>query len=97
MFLDTSNSCTISVRVQPRASRDRIAGWRDGVLRVSVSAPPLEGRANAAVLELLADRLGVAKSRLRIVRGLSSRDKAVAVDGMVEDEVLTRLNGRGTP
>ena len=93
MFRNASNGCTISVRVRARASRDRIAGWRDGVLRVSVTAPPVGGRANAAVLELLAGRLGVAKSRLRIVRGLSSQDKAVVVDGMDEDEVLARLEG----
>ncbi len=52
-YLDGPNSGTISVRVQPRASRDRVLGMRDGTLRVSVTAPPHDGKANAALLELL--------------------------------------------
>ena len=89
--MDSSNSGTISVRVQPIASRDRVLGMRDGALRVSVTAPPHDGKANAALLELLADALGVAKSRLRIVRGHSSQDKVVAVEGMSGGEVQRML------
>ncbi len=88
-------SGTISVRVQPRASRDRVVGFRGGALRVSVSAPPHGGQANAALLELLAGTLGVAKSRLRIVRGHAARDKLVAVDGMAGEEILRRLDAGG--
>ena len=79
------------MRVQPRASRDRVLGMREGALRVSVTAPPHDGKANAALLELLAETLGVAKSRLRIVRGHSSRDKVVAVDGLDAGEVRRML------
>ncbi len=82
---------TLSVRVQPRASRNRVSGLRDGFLRVSVTAPPQDGRANAAVLELLADTLGVAKSSLRIVRGHSARDKSVYVEGMSTGEIQRLL------
>ena len=85
------NECVISARVQPRASRDRVLWMRDGALRVSVTAPPHDGKANAALLELLADTLGVAKSRLRIARGHSSRDKVVAVDGLDAGEVRRML------
>ena len=87
------NGCIISVRVQPRASRNRILEFRDGTLRVSVTAPPHDGKANAALLQLLADTLAVAKLRLRIVRGHSSRDKLVAVDGLEAGEVIQRLDG----
>ena len=87
----SSCGCTISVRVQPRASRNRVGEYRDGALLVSVTAPPQDGRANAALLELLAEALGVAKSRLRIVRGHTGRDKVVAVDGLTGDEVDHRL------
>ena len=83
----------ISVRVQPRASRDRVMGFRDGMLRVSVTAPPEGGKANTAVLELLADTLGVAKSRLHLVRGQASRNKVVAVEGMDAGQVLGKLGG----
>ena len=90
--MDGSEGCAISVRVQPRASRDRVLGFRDGTLRVSVTAPPRDGRANAALLELLADGLGVARSRLRIVRGRAARDKVVEVEGLAMEEVRMRLN-----
>ena len=69
-------------------------GYRDGALRVSVTAPPVEGKANAAVVELLADALGVAKSRVRVVLGHTSRDKLVGVDGMDEEEVRRMLDGQ---
>ena len=94
--MNGSADCTISVRVQPRASRNRVAGFRDGTLRVSVTPPPQDGRASAALLELLAEELGIARSRLRILRGHASRDKLVAVEGMAETDVQ-RLLGSGGP
>ena len=90
-LIDGSEGCTLNVRVRPRASRNRVGEYRDGALRVSVTAPPQDGRANAAVLELLADTLSVAKSRLHIVRGHLSRDKVVAVDGLAAEEAQRRL------
>ena len=90
--LDGVGGCMINVRVQPRASRDRVLGFRDGGLRVSVTAPPQDGRANTALLELLADGLGVARSRLRIVRGHTARDKVVEVEGLTMEEVRIRMN-----
>ena len=68
-----------------------MSSYRDGTLRVSVKAPPHGGQANVALLELLASELGVAKSRLSIVRGLTSRDKVVAVEGLAEEDVLELL------
>ena len=85
--IDSGNNGYIRVRVQPGASRNRVSGSRDGAVRVSVTAPPQGGRANAAVLELLADALGVAGSRLSIVRGIKSRDKVVAVEGLASEDV----------
>ena len=90
-FIEGSNGCTLSVRVQPGASRNRVGEYRDGTLRVSVTAQPQDGRANAAALELLAGALGVAKSRIRIVRGHASRDKMIAVDSMTIDELERRI------
>ena len=65
----------LAVRVQPGASRDEIVGWRGAALRVRVSAPPQDGRANAAVTRLLAAALGVAPSTVELVRGAGGRDK----------------------
>ena len=70
---------TLSVRVTPRASRDEIL--RDGAdLKVRVTAPPEDGKANAAVTKLLAKALGLPKSRLTLVRGETSRDKSFRID-----------------
>ena len=84
---DAGVNCAITVRVQPRASRNRVAGYRDGAVRVSVTAPPHGGRANAALLDLLSDALGVAKSRLTVIRGHSSRDKVVVVEGLAAEDI----------
>jgi uncharacterized protein len=65
----------LAVRVQPGASRDEIVGWQGAALRVRVSAPPTDGRANAAVARLLAAALGVAPSTVELVRGAGGRDK----------------------
>jgi uncharacterized protein len=70
----------IAVRVQPRARRDEIAGERDGVVLVRVTAPPVEGKANDAVRKLIAKRLRIAPSRVSVARGSSSRDKLIEVE-----------------
>ena len=75
------------VKVQPKASRDQVVGYRDGVLQLRVVAPQDKGRANAAVVALLADALGVEKSRVRIVRGQSSRDKVLTVESLTPEDV----------
>ena len=72
----------IEVRLQPRASRDEILGLRDGVLHVRVSALPVAGEANRALCRLIAGRLGIAVSRVEIVRGERARRKVVAVAGI---------------
>jgi uncharacterized protein (TIGR00251 family) len=73
---------TLSVRVQPRSRSDTLAGLREGVIIVRVTAPPLDGRANDAVCRLLAGVLGVRTSSLTILRGERGRDKVIAIDGL---------------
>jgi uncharacterized protein len=72
----------LMIRLQPRAKRNAILDERDGVLRVSVAAAPVEGRANAALCKLIAKRAGIARSRVSVIRGERSREKVVRVDGM---------------
>ena len=81
----------LHLRVQPRASRDEILGWQDGVLRVRVAAPPVEGEANAAVVALVARALRIAPSTVRVVGGERGRDKRVRVAGLTDADVRTRL------
>jgi uncharacterized protein (TIGR00251 family) len=76
------------VRVVPGASRQGIVGWQtDGRLRVRVSSPPEHGRANRALLRLLAGHMGVKSSALTIVAGGNSREKRIHVDGVRPDRV----------
>ena len=83
----------LSVRVQPRARATVLAGWMpDGTLKLKVSAPPEDGRANQAVAELLAAVAGVRKAAVRVVRGAASRIKVVEVDGLDEDELRSRIS-----
>ena len=83
----------IAVRVTPRARSDEILGERDGVLRVRVSAPPVDDRANAAVCRLIAKRVGVRPQSVAVVRGARSREKVVRVDGLSGRELARALAG----
>jgi hypothetical protein len=69
----------LEVRVQPRASRSEIAGLHGGRLRIRLQAPPVDGRANAALIEFLAAAFGVPRARVIIEHGLASRDKRVRI------------------
>lgn len=68
--------------MQPRARRNEIVGWRGEALLVRVSAPPLDGRANAAVCALVAERLGVRQAAVSVVRGARGRDKLLEIEGV---------------
>ncbi|MCD6726167.1 MAG: DUF167 domain-containing protein [Solirubrobacteraceae bacterium] len=84
----------LRVRLTPRAGREEVLVRDDGVLAARVNAPPVEGRANAALERLLAKALGVAPSRVRVVRGARSREKTVRVEGLSADEARARLRER---
>ena len=81
------------IRLQPRARRDEVVGERAGAVVVRVTAPPVDGRANAALCALVARAAGVAPSRVNVVRGHSSRDKVVRVEGMAHDALRSALLG----
>ncbi len=90
----TVTGVVLMLHVKPRASRDEIGGEHDGALKVAVTAPPVAGKANAAVIKLLAKAFGVSRSSIEIIGGTSSRRKRVAIDGIsVADarEALQRL------
>lgn len=72
----------LTVRLQARGGRNAIKGERDGVVRVSVAAAPVDGRANAALCKLIAKRAGVARGRVRVLAGERSREKVVRVEGV---------------
>lgn len=82
---------TVEVRLTPRGGRDELVGMREGVLLVRVAAPPVDGKANAALCRLIAKRVGVAPSRVTIVRGEKARDKVVRVEGIDEHSLIHAL------
>jgi uncharacterized protein YggU (UPF0235/DUF167 family) len=82
----------IEVRLQPRASRDELVGFRDGVLQARVCAAPVQGEANRALCRLIARRAGVSPSRVEVIRGGHGRSKLVAVAGLGLQELLDALS-----
>jgi uncharacterized protein len=84
-------SCTLALKVIPNAPRDEVAGWVGAALKVKVHAPALEGRANAALAEFLAERLGLPRRAVTLVQGGKSRHKVVRIDGLTRDEARRRL------
>lgn len=83
---------TVAVRVQPRASRDEIAGEWEGALKIRLRAPAIEDRANEALCEFLADVLKTPKSAVRILSGERSRTKRVEIRGVSAQQVLALLS-----
>ena len=70
---------TIDILVQPRASRAKIGPMHDGRLKIAVTAPPVDGEANAAVVELIARRLGIARGDVEVIAGAGSRRKTLRI------------------
>ncbi len=87
----TGGHSLLRVRLTPRASREQVTLLDDGSLAVRVSAPPVDGRANAALERAVADALGIAPSRVTLVRGTRGRQKTLRVDGLDEGAVRRLL------
>jgi uncharacterized protein len=81
----------LCLRVQPRASRDEIAGITGNAIRVRLTAPPVDGAANDALLRFLATRLEIPRSAMTLVSGHTARTKVVALNGVSAEEVGRRL------
>jgi len=88
---ETAAGVSFSVRVQPRASRTAIVGVMGDALKVTVAAPPVEGKANEALIRFFAELLEVPRSSVEMVSGGSSRNKVVRVAGVSADAIRARL------
>ncbi len=82
----------LRVRLKPRSSRQRIEGIEEGYLVIAVNAPAVGGRANKALIEILAEKTSQSKSSFRIIRGETSRLKTLRVTGLSRDELIGRLD-----
>jgi uncharacterized protein len=87
----SSGDVLLPVAVQPRASRNAVAGLHGGALKVQLTAPPVEGAANDACLRFLADLLGLRRARLSIVKGTKARHKLIRIADISIEEIRARL------
>jgi hypothetical protein len=83
--------CTLSVRVHPAARRNAITGEHGDALKVSVTTPPNDGRANAALIAFLAKRLGIPRPSIDLISGSTNRTKVLRISGITAAEVEARL------
>jgi uncharacterized protein len=88
---ERDGAAVFAVRVQPRASKDEITGEMAGALKVRLQAPAVEGRANEALIEFLAQLLKTPKSAVRILSGERSRTKRVEIRGVTQQQILALL------
>lgn len=77
----------LKLHVIPRGSKNEVIGWRDDVLCIKITAPPVEGAANSAIVKFIADTLGVRKSCVELVSGKKSREKTVKIIGLSGDDI----------
>ena len=86
------NSNYLYLKVTPNAARSTITGYKDGVLQVKIAAPPIKGKANRELVALLSRLLGVNKSAMSIVKGQTSRNKVITINGLSGKEISERLS-----
>ena len=84
-------SARISIKVKPRASRNKVEGWEEDALVVRLTSPPVDGAANSSLIKLLAKKTGIAKSLIRIVSGEKGRLKVLEFDGIDLEDLRERL------
>ena len=90
-LVEHAEGCILPVRAQPGARKAGILGEYAGALKVAVTAPPEDGRANKALIELLARALNLKRSQVKLLSGETSRDKRFVVQGMPKRELATLL------
>lgn len=86
-----AEGATLAVRAQPGARRNAVLGEQAGALKVAVTAPPENGRANAALVEVLKDWLGVKRSQVELIAGQTSRNKVFLIRGVAADALTARI------
>ena len=91
-IVEHAEGCVVQVRAQPGAKRNGVVGEQNGSLKVAVTAPADQGKANKALVEVLADALGVKRSQVELVAGPSQREKRFLVRGMDAEQLRSRVN-----
>ena len=88
---DVADGCTLAIRVHPGAKENDVTGLHAGAAKISLTAPPVDGRANEALIEFVADRLRIPQSRIALLSGTTSRMKVLRITGKSVAEVQAAL------
>ena len=89
---DSAYGCTLPIRVHPGAKRNEITGEHDGAVKISLTTPPTDGRANDALIAFLAERLNVPRASIVLLTGATSRSKVVRIEGKCAAEIQAALD-----
>jgi|APDOM4702015248_1054824.scaffolds.fasta_scaffold281814_2 hypothetical protein len=92
---EAQEAVTLGIRIQPRASKNGMARMADGTLKIRLTAPPVDGAANEALVLFLADAFGVPRSQVEILSGLTARRKVVRISGVSEGDALKVVREAG--
>jgi len=82
---------TLTIQVQPRAKRNEVIGFENGILRLRIAAPPIEGKANKEVISYLSDVFDIPKSSIDMERGHTSKIKVIAISGLDREHIYERV------
>ncbi|HEX3012049.1 MAG TPA: DUF167 domain-containing protein [Syntrophomonadaceae bacterium] len=88
---ETKEGVRLEIKVQPRSSRNQMAGVQDGILKIKLTAPPVDGEANLALIEYLSSLLGVPKRSINLIKGETSRNKLVEINGIKREFLLNKV------
>lgn len=87
MIQKTDRGTKLSLFIQPKASKNEIIGPHNGALKIKITAPPVDGKANAALIEFLSEILNIPKKQIEILKGETGRNKAVEILGLSPEQV----------
>jgi uncharacterized protein (TIGR00251 family) len=88
---ETPEGVRLEIKVQPRSSRNQVAGEQDGALKIKLTAPPVDGEANQALIDYLSSLLGVPKRNVKLIKGETSRNKLVEIIGLGRESLLKKV------
>lgn len=89
---DTPDGCTLSIRLHPGAKKNAVTGLHDGALKIALNAPPVDGKANDALIAFVAERIKLPRSKITLIAGTTSRSKTLRITGKSAAEVAAALS-----
>ena len=89
-IVEIKGGVRVGVKVQPRSSRNQVVGEQGGALKIKLTAPPVEGEANAALIEFLSAYLGLPRKDIKLVKGETSRLKIIEIIGISRDQLMIK-------